>query len=347
MTMNITAEEIAQLVNGEVIGDPQVSVHAPAGLEHAQKGDISFLSNMKYEPFVYSTKASVLLVDKEYSPQRPIRPTLIKVDNVYESVAYLLGQFEATTEEYTGIAQLASVSTSSQIHDQVSIDDFAVVKEEVIIGEGTHIHSHVFVGRGVVIGKRCAIYPGAKIYRDCRIGDDVIIHANAVIGADGFGFSKGDGNQYAKIPQIGNVIIGDHVEIGANTTVDRATMGSTRIHSGVKLDNLIQVGHNVVIGENTVIAAQTAIAGSTEIGKNCLIGGQVAIVGHIKVADGTQIQGKSGVTKASKEGQKLFGVPAIDFSNYMRAYSVFRNLPDLVKELNQLKKHIKRDDHYR
>ncbi len=342
--MKITAKEIAQIVDGEVDGDPYTSVTAPAGLEEAQEGNISFLSNMKYEPYVYSTQASILLVDKTYQPEKPINPTLIRVDNVYASIAHLLDQFKKEPVNHIGISPMAVIDSTANIADDVSVEPFTVIKEHVAIGVGTRIASQVYIAAGVKIGNNCVLYPGVKIYEDCVIGDHTIIHSNAVIGADGFGFSKGEDHRYSKIAQIGNVVIGRDVEIGANTTIDRATMGSTEIRDGVKLDNLIQVGHNVIIGENTVIAAQTAIAGSTEIGKGCMIGGQVAIVGHIKVADGTQIQGKSGVTKASKPGQKLFGIPAIDFNTYMRAYSVFKKLPEIYRNINTINKQLQAND---
>lgn len=338
--MKITAQEISNIVQGEIEGDPDVIINRPSKIEEGEEGTISFLANPKYHEYAYSTKASVLLVSKDFHPEKTIKPTLIKVENVYSSLSKLLSSFE-TKPENSGISALSSVSDSSIIHETVSIGNFAVVSEGVNIGENTIISDQVFLGKNVKIGKNCLLYPGVKIYHDCEIGNDCIIHANAVIGSDGFGFATDESGEYKKIPQIGNVVIEDQVEIGSNTTIDRATMGSTMIHKGVKLDNLIQVGHNVSIGQNTVIAAQTGIAGSTKIGRNCQIGGQVGFVGHLNIPDGTRIQAQSGIASSPKEeNTKLFGTPAIDYMNYVKSYAHFKQLPALIRELNTLKKEI-------
>ena len=334
--MQITAGEIAEYVHGEIWGNKDELIHAPAKIEEATSGTISFLANMKYEPLVYKTKASVLLVKEDFAPARPIDITLIKVKDVYQSLALLLDKFN-NKDFKKGIAESAIVKNMNHIHSSVWIDHHTVIEDDVHIGKGTQIGSQVFIGTNTRIGEDCIIYPGVKIYKDTHIGDRCVLHANAVIGSDGFGFSKDEQGLYKKIPQIGNVVLEDDVEIGANTVIDRATMGSTLVKSGVKLDNLIQVAHNVVIGKNTVIAAQTGISGSTKLGDDCMVGGQVGMAGHLSLANKTIVLGRSGVTKSTKEeGAMLLGNPAIDRKSYLKAYAVFRKLPQIEKLIAKL-----------
>ena len=338
--MKITTQKICEIVKGELIGDPNLIIEGPSKIEEGKAGTISFLANPKYNTYAYSTEASALLVSKDFIPIQKIKPTLIKVENVYESLSKLLSSFENEIDN-SGVATSAIIGINTSIHQSCSIGDYSIIKEGVVVGENSIIFEHVVLGKNVKVGTNCILYPGVKIYHDCIIGNNAIIHANAVIGSDGFGFTPDKEGFYSKIPQIGNVIIEDDVEIGANTTIDRATMGSTILKKGVKLDNLIQVAHNVVIGENTVIAAQAGIAGSSKIGKNCQIGGQVGISGHINIPDGTQIQGQSGIISSHiKENQKLYGSPALEYKNYLKSYAHFKNLPNTYNELQALKKEI-------
>ncbi|WP_235296849.1 UDP-3-O-(3-hydroxymyristoyl)glucosamine N-acyltransferase [Portibacter marinus] len=338
--MHITTKDICDIVQGELVGDPDVIIKGPSKIEEGKKGTISFLANPKYNTFAYSTEASALLVSKDFQPTKEIKPTLIKVENVYSSLSKLLSSFNHVFEN-EGIAETSIIKENCHIPDSVSIGEYSVVSKGVSIGEQTFIADQVFIGQDVTIGKNAIIYPGVKIYHNCVIGDHVIIHSNAIIGSDGFGFVPNTAGHYEKIPQVGNVVIEDYVEIGANTTIDRATMGSTRLCKGVKLDNLIQIAHNVVVGENTVIAAQTGIAGSTKIGKNCQIGGQVGIAGHLEVPDNMKIQGQSGITSSNYEkGQQVYGTPAINYREFLKSYAHFKNLPDLSDEIKALKAEI-------
>lgn len=340
--MRVTVAMIAQLVQGDIEGDPQVEIQGPAPIEAGTPGTISFLADAKYEAFAYETGSSALLVDRTFTPQQPISATLIRVDNVRMAVAALLKQFDQSKSGSGTISKQAFVDPSATIGSNVSVGHFSVIDSGAEIGEGTIIHDQVTIGPGVRIGNNCVLFPGVRVYKHCQIGDDCMIHSNAVIGSDGFGFApKADGS-YDKVPQLGNVILGDYVEIGANCVIDRATMGSTVIENGVKLDNLIQIAHNVRIGAHTVIAAQAGIAGSTQIGAHCQIGGQVGIVGHIQIAEGTKIQAQSGVAGAIKEkDQAVYGSPAIPYGNYVRSYAVFKNLPEMEKRLRQLEKEVK------
>jgi len=339
--MTITVEKIAEQIGGKVNGNGNIVIKGASGLETAQEGHITFLSNDKYLRKAKSTNASAILVSKEWENIDFDVPT-IAVDNIYASLADMLNLFGNILKVEHKISDIASISKSAIIHDNCTIGPFCVVSKDVKIGEGTQILSHAYVGENVRIGKNCIIYPGVKIYKDCLIGDKCIIHANAIIGSDGFGFAPLKNGCFKKIPQIGNVVIGDHVEIGSNTVIDRATMGSTVLRDGVKLDNLIQVAHNVEIGKNTVMAAQAGIAGSTKLGENCQIGGQTAIVGHISIADKTLIQGQSGMTKTvKKEGTKWYGTPAIEYNNYLKSFAIYKNLPDLESRIRELEKMIK------
>jgi UDP-3-O-[3-hydroxymyristoyl] glucosamine N-acyltransferase len=333
--MEITAGALAQMLSGSIEGDASTVIQRPSKIEDGQEGSICFFHNDKYEAYLYSSKASAILVSKNFVPKKPISATLIKVEDVYSSVALLLEKFGALSEEKKEpiISSQAIIDSSVVIGKSVSIGHLCVIESGVEIGENCVVESQVYIGENVKIGNRCKLKSGVKILHHCIIGDDCTIHPNAVIGSDGFGFAPQQDGSFKKVSQIGNVEIGNQVEIGAGTTIDRATMGSTIIENGVKLDNLIQIAHNVRIGENTVIAAQTGIAGSTKIGKNCKIGGQVGISGHIEIADGTQIQGQSGITSSVKKPNTfLFGYPAINYKDYIRSYAVFKKLPELYRQ---------------
>jgi len=283
-----------------------------------------------------------LLVSLDFQPAAPIAATLIRVENVYESIGVLINQYAGKEEAQAGISDLAMVSPEASVSPKATIGPFAVIEAGAVVGDGARIHAQVYLGPDVRIGANTVIYPGVRIYKECMIGADCIIHANAVIGSDGFGFSKDDKGEYHKIAQIGNVVIEDKVEIGSNTTIDRAVMGSTIIRRGCKLDNLIQIAHNVEVGENTVLAAQVGIAGSTKIGPNCMIGGQVGIIGHLHIPAGTQLQAQSGVTSAPKEENvKMWGSPAMEFSQFLRSYAAFKQLPDTAQRLRALEKAFK------
>jgi len=342
LMMSITAQEISIFLNGTLEGNPKALIQRPARIEEAQTGDICFLANPKYLPFAYTTQASVLLVSRDFKPEKPLNPTLIRVDDVYSCVSLLLEKFGQSTQQSVGIDNQASIHPSAKIATDVSIGAFSHICENVQIDENTIIYPQVYVGKNVTIGKNVVLHPGVRIYRDCIINDGCVIHANTVIGSDGFGFAPQEDGTYKKIPQIGNVILGKDVEIGANTVIDRATMGSTYIKDGAKLDNLIQIAHNVEIGENTAIAAQAGIAGSTKVGKNCMIGGQAGFVGHITVADGSKVQAQSGVSRSLKKpGAAWHGSPAFNYTDFMRSQVVFKNLPDLAKRVHELEKIIK------
>lgn len=339
--MQFRAQDISDLLGGEIIGNPEVMVDKPSKIEEGTLGSLSFLANDKYEEHIYTSDASVILVDQNFNPKKPIKATLIKVADVYGALSILMEKFAGNVQlQDKGVHELAFIHTNAKIGTEVSIGAFTHIGE-CKIGEGAQIMSHVSIGQGCVIGKNVRIYPGVKIYHDTIIGNNVILHSNAVIGSDGFGFAKDANGRYKKMEQLGNVIIDDDVEIGANTVVDRASMGSTRLGKGVKLDNLIQIAHNVEVGENTAMAAQSGIAGSTKLGKNCRVGGQVGFVGHLKIADGLQIQAQSGVGGSIKEeNAKLFGTPAIEYTSFIRSSVVFKSLPDMAKKLRELEKEI-------
>lgn len=340
--MQVTAQQLCDMLEGTLEGNPDVLVSKAAKIEEGGSGSITFLANPRYEKFAYTTQASVMLVDRTFAPKQPVAPTLIRVDDVYGSISFLLDKFSAEMSfKNPGIHPSASVDPSVELPESVTVGPHVVIESGVTIGEGAVLIAQVFVGRDASVGSNTLLHPGVRIAHECSIGDDCILHGNVVVGGDGFGFKHNDDGSYDKVPQVGNVIIGDQVEIGSNTSIDRATMGSTVIKDGVKLDSLIQIAHNVEIGENTVIAAQAGIAGSTRIGKNCLIGGQVGIVGHITIADGTKIQAQSGVSRAvKKSGVALHGTPAFAYNDFMRSHVVFRQLPDLSRTVNDLKKQI-------
>lgn len=339
--ISISAAQLAQFIDGTIEGDPEVLVSGPSKIDDSQVGTISFLANLKYESFIYNTKASIVLVPKDFVPKQKIAATLIRVDDVYSSLMVLMNKFGNNQSNKTNtISTNAKVSTSAKLGNEVTVGEYSVISSGVSIGDNTLISEQVFVGKNVVIGKDVVIFPGVKILHDSVIGDRCVIQCNAVIGSDGFGYSRSEEGVYSKIQHLGNVILEDDVEIGALTAIDRASIGSTIIRKGVKLDNLIQVAHNVEIGQNTVLAAQVGLSGSSKIGESCIMGGQSAVVGHIHLAKGTQVQGQSAVISNTSENDRMFGTPAIAYGQYLRSYSVFKNLPELSKEVSQLKKQI-------
>lgn len=340
--LQFTASQIAQLIQGKVEGDPAIAVHSFGKIEEAVSGQLSFLANPKYEEHIYQTQASIIIVNDSFQPREKIKATLIRVADAYSSFATLLTKYqEFRSQQLTGIEQPSFIAASVQVASDTYIGAFSYIGEQVIIGEGTKIYPNTFVGEQVKIGRDCIIHPGVKIYHECVIGDQVIIHAGTVIGSDGFGFAPQADGSLQKVPQIGNVVIESGVEIGANTTIDRATIGSTIIRKGAKLDNLIQVAHNVEIGNSTVIAAQTGISGSTKIGKGVMIGGQAGVVGHITIGDGAKVNAQSGVSKSLAPGKAVSGTPATDYTQSLRSQAVIRRLPELEKRIQELEKIIK------
>lgn len=337
--MEFTASQIAELINGKVEGDPGASVSNVSRIEEGKKGTLSFLANPKYIPFIYETKASIVIVNEDFKPEKKIAPTLIRVSDAYSAFAKLIEYYDRIRSDRKGISEKASVARGASFGKDVYIGHLAVIEEGVRIGDGVKIYPDVFVGENVVIGNNTVIFPGVRIYHDTEIGANCRIHAGVIIGSDGFGFAPQDDSNYVKVAQIGNVVIGNNVEIGSNTTIDRATMGSTIIHDGVKLDNLIQIAHNVVIGENTVIAAQTGISGSTRIGRNCMIGGQVGIIGHLTIADDVKIAAQSGIgASITKQGAIVQGSPAFEIGKYRRSYVHFRKLDEMDERISRLEK---------
>ncbi len=336
--MEFTAQQISNLLQGTIDGDSNVAVKSLSKIEDGIPGSLSFLANPKYTEFIYSTAASIVIVSNDFVAEHPVTATLIRVSDPYASFAKLLEMYNQVVRDKKGIEQPCYISDSAEIGSDCYVGAFAYLGNKVTIGNRAKIYPNVYIGDNVTIGDDTTLFAGVKIYSDCVIGKSCTLHAGVIIGADGFGFAPASGS-YNKVAQIGNVIIEDHVEIGAGTTIDRATLGSTFIRKGVKLDNLIQIAHNVDIGENTVIAAQTGIAGSTKIGKDCMIGGQVGIVGHLSIADNTKIAAQSGVGSSITEpGQILQGSPAFPISDYRRTYVVFRKLPDLDKKIQELEK---------
>jgi UDP-3-O-[3-hydroxymyristoyl] glucosamine N-acyltransferase len=339
--MDFSAALIAEFLKGTVEGDPSASVHDVTKIEEGKSGTLSFLANPKYEKYIYETNSSIVIVNEDFKPQKPVSATLIRVKNAYESFAALLRLYEEQKPKKKGISRLASISEKATLGKELYVGDFAVVSDGVSIGDQVQLYPQVYIGEGVTIGEGTILHPGVKVYEGTEIGSHCIIHAGAVIGGDGFGFAPNQENNYEKIPQVGKVIIEDHVEVGANTTIDRATMGATILRKGVKLDNLIMIAHNVEVGENTVMAAQTGISGSTKVGRNCMFGGQVGLIGHITIADGVKIAAQSGVTKNIKqENIVVQGSPTLDFTHYQRCYVVFKNLPDLRNQVIELEKKV-------
>ncbi len=340
--MNFSAKMIAGFLHGTIEGDPETSINDVAKIEEGRTGALSFLANPKYEKYIYTSASSVIIVNHDFKPARPVNATLIRVENAYEAFAALLRLYEQSKPKKTGISSHAAISASASLGKDLYIGDFTIVEDHVEIGDMAMIHPQVFLGENVKIGAGTILYPGVKIYHDCVIGANCILHSGVVVGGDGFGFAADDTNVYSKIPQLGNVVIEDNVEIGANTTIDRATMGSTIIRQGVKLDNLIMIAHNVEIGQNTVIAAQTGISGSTKVGKNCVMGGQVGLAGHINIPEGVMIGAQAGIGGGVKEGGvAIIGSPAFDVKDYYRSYAVFRKLPELRKQIMELENEVK------
>ena len=340
--MEFTAQQIAELLEGTVEGDPQVKVSNLAKIEEGIPGTLTFLANPKYEEFIYSTKASLVIVNENFVAEKPINSTLVRVKDAYKSFAKLLETYNQILHNKTGIESPNFISSSATLGENIYVGAFVYIGEKAVIGKNVKLYPGVYVGDNASIGDGTILFPGVKVYADCHIGKNCRIHAGVVIGADGFGFAPQDDSNYIKVAQIGNVIIEEHVEIGSNTTLDRATLGSTIIRKGVKLDNLIQVAHNVEIGEHTVIAAQTGIAGSTKIGRFCMIGGQVGIVGHLVIADKVKIAAQSGIgTSILNEGDILQGSPAYFIGDYKKSYIGFRKLPELQNRIEELEKLVK------
>ena len=339
--MEFSAIQIAQLINGKVEGNEQVKVSNLSKIEEGKIGTLSFLANPKYNHFIYDTDSSIVIVNESLVLEKPVKIgcTLIRVKDSYASFAKLLEIYNQVKEEKTGIEQPSYISDSATLGENCYVGAFAYIGNNVKIGNRVKIYPHVYVGDNCVIENNTTLFSGVKVYYDCKIGNQVIIHASTVIGSDGFGFAPQEGKEFAKVPQIGNVVIEDNVEIGSNCSIDRATLGSTILRNGVKLDNLVQIAHNVEIGENTVIAGLSGVAGSTKVGKNCMIAAQVGIVGHINIANGVKIAGQAGVgASIDKEGEMVQGSPAFNLGDFRRSYVLFKNLPKLNKQINEIQK---------
>jgi UDP-3-O-[3-hydroxymyristoyl] glucosamine N-acyltransferase len=340
--MQFTAEQIATLLNGTVEGNPEALVSQLAKIEEGVEGALSFLSNRKYEHFLYETASSIVIVNQDLVLQKPVNTTLIRVEDAYTSFSELLKIYHAMRVERSGREDQAFVHATVQIGEGGYIGAFSYISKDVKIGQNVKIYPRVYIGDNVTIGDNSILFPGVTVYYDCVIGKNVTIHSGAVIGSDGFGFAPQSDGTYDKIPQIGNVILEDNIEIGANTVIDRATLGSTIIHKGVKLDNLIQIAHNVEVGSNTVIAAQTGVSGSTKVGKQVVLGGQVGVVGHISIADGTQVQAQSGINRSITETFKKWGgTPFAPYTSQLRSQVVYTRLPELEKRIIELEKLLK------
>lgn len=337
--MEFSAQQIASFLNGTIDGNPEVKVSNFSKIEEGKPGTLTFLANPKYEHHIYTTEASIVLVNNDFIPSEPIKATLVKIANAYTGLAMLLNLVEQSKRKKTGIDSTAFIAASATVSNDCYIGNFAYIGENAKIGKNCHIYPYAYIGDDVTIGDNCILYPHITIYHDCILGNNCIVHAGAVIGSDGFGFAP-EGENYKKIPQLGNVIIEDDVEIGANSTIDRAVMDSTIIRRGVKMDNLVQIAHNVEIGENTVMAAQVGIAGSVKVGKHCMFGGQVGLAGHIHIADNVVFGAQSGVISDIKEATTVLGAPAINAKNFMRSSAVFNRLPDMYRTMGQLQREI-------
>jgi UDP-3-O-[3-hydroxymyristoyl] glucosamine N-acyltransferase len=342
--MQFSAAQIAQIIGGTIDGDANKLVASFGKIEEAVAGQLAFLANPKYEEYLYTTKADVIIVNESQVIKEPIHATLIKVPDAYSAFALLLRQYERIqAQQMVGIQEPAYIHATVKKGSDIFIGAFAYIGENVIIGNGVKVYSNAYIGNNVIIGEKTIIHPGVKIYHDCVIGSRVVIHAGTVVGGDGFGFAPQVDGSYKKIPQMGNVIVEDYVEIGSNCSIDRATMGSTIIKEGAKLDNLLQIAHNVEIGNNTVIAAQSGVSGSTKIGNNVMIGGQVGIVGHLTIADGSKINAQSGVSKSMKNpNQVVTGSPAYDYTAALRSQALMRKLPELEKRVKELEELVKK-----
>ncbi len=336
--MKFTAEQIAGILEGEVVGNPNAEVFKLSKIEEGTEGSLTFLANPKYINYIYSTKATITIVNNSFEPENEISTTLIKVDDAYKSFSKLLEYYNQVKLMKSGIEQPSVISEGVTYGENLYLGSFCYIGKNVTIGKNVKIYPNSFVGDNTIIGDDCILFAGVRIYSESVIGNRCVIHSGTIIGSDGFGFAPQEDGTYNKVPQIGNVILEDDVEVGSCTTIDRATLGSTIVRKGVKLDNQIQIAHNVEIGENTVIASQTGIAGSTKIGKNCMIGGQVGIVGHITIGDNVRIQAQSGVGKSIKDGETLQGSPSFNYGDWNKSYVHFRNLPKIVADLEDLKK---------
>lgn len=336
--MKFTAQQIADILEGDIVGDANVKVSKLAKIEEGVEGALTFLANPKYTSYIYSTKASITIVNKSFEPEEAITTTLIKVEDAYKSFSKLLEYYNQVKLNKFGVEQPSFIAESSSYGENIYVGAFSYIGENVTIGNNVKIFPNAYIGDNVKIGDDTIIFAGSKIYSECVIGNNCVINSGAIIGADGFGFSPNEKGEYQKVPQTGNVILEDFVDIGAATTIDRATLGSTVIRRGVKLDNQIQIAHNVEIGKNTVIAAQTGIAGSTKIGENCQIGGQVGIVGHITIGNNVKIQAQSGIGRNVKDDEVLQGSPALAYGDYNKSYVHFKNLPKIIKKFNEIEK---------
>lgn len=341
--MKFLASQIAALLGGTVEGNPNAEVWNVAKIEEGAPGMLSFLANPKYTPYVYETKSSVVIVNHDFEPKEPVAATLIRVDDAYASFAKLLSYYDQLSQDKQGVSSLAFVSNTARCGANLYLGEFAFIGENVTLGDNVKIYPQVYVGDGSVIGDGTTLYPGVKIYRNTVIGKRCILHAGAVIGADGFGFAPQEDGHYDKIPQVGNVVIDDDVEIGANTTIDRSTMGSTRVHKGVKLDNLVHLAHNVEVGEHSALAAQVGVSGSTHLGKRCVVGGQSGFVGHLHIADGSKFGGQCGVMgNIKEENQEFMGTPIQPLRQYLRTNARFRHLDEMARKLEALEKEVER-----
>ena len=338
--MEFTAEMIAGFLGGEIVGDKNAMVSAIAKIEEGAPGALSFLSNPKYEPHLYTTDASIVIVNRSFEPKQPVKATMIRVDDAYGSFAKLLELYVANKPQKKGVSPQAAIHETATLGADCYVGEFAVISQKAVLGDNCRIYPQVYVGDNVKIGNNVTLHPGVKIYEECVIGNNVTIHAGSVIGADGFGWAPNADGVFEKIPQIGIVILEDNVDVGANTCIDRATMGATVIKKGVKLDNLIQIAHNVVVGENTVMAAQNGIAGSSKIGANCMFAGQVGVVGHVNIGDRVTLASKSGASNNIADGETCMGFPALPVRRYHRINAVFRNLPTLDADVFAMKKQM-------
>lgn len=340
--MQFPASQIALLINGRIEGDPDAAVTSFGKIEEATTGQLTFFANPKYEEYLYKTGATVVIVNEAFELKQPVNATLIRVADAYSAFATLLGKYqEIMQQQLSGIQEPSYISKTATCGQQIFIGAFCYLGENVKVGNNTKLYPNVFLGDNVVVGDNCILHPGVKIYHDCCIGHHVTIHAGTIIGSDGFGFAPQADGSFKKVPQIGNVVIEDNVEIGANSTIDRATIGSTLIKSGAKLDNLIQIAHNVEVGHSTVIAAQAGISGSTKIGNGVMIGGQAGIVGHIQLGDGAKVNAQSGVSKSVEAGKAVTGSPAFDYTAALRSQAAARKLPDLEKRVKELEALVK------
>ncbi len=338
--MKFTATQIAGILEGDIIGNPDVEVSKLSKIEEGTEGSLTFLANPKYKSFIYSTKASITIVNKTFEADNGLTTTLIKVDDAYKSFSKLLEYYNQIKMNKSGIEQPSFISESAKYGESIYVGAFTYIGDNVKLGNNVKIFPNTYIGDNVTIGENTVIFAGAKIYSECVIGNDCVINSGVIIGADGFGFVPNENGEYSKVPQTGNVILEDFVDVGAATTIDRATLGSTIIRKGVKLDNQIQIAHNVEIGENTVIAAQTGVAGSSKIGKNCIIGGQVGIAGHITIGNNVKVQAQSGIGRNISDNEILQGSPSFAYGDWNKSYVHFKNLPKIVKTVNDLEKKI-------